>query len=1501
MAASAMLKLPEFWESAPETWFAQAEALFGLHGVEDDERKFWHVVTALSNRTASQVTRFVTSPPARDKYNALKDHLLKVYGLSQLERASRLLDINGLGERTPSQLMDVMLNLLGDEPPNSLFLVLFLRQLPAHVRTALGNSDVSDPRALAEEADRYFAATPRAAHEHLAPLQASPDFLSPTFDQRRPTDRRGNRQERFQRDGWCYYHARFVPGALLLRRGKRRSPPPVVAGAAGAPNQLLFVVDTLSGRKFLCDTGAQRSVVPAAPGEASVDTAGPALRSADEKPIRTYGLKTLNLRFGTQRFVWEFVVADVAFPLLGADFLCAHNLLVDILHGRLVDARTFFSIPGVRSKGEPVCLSSSLAEDNVFFRLLSEYPSLTRPTFSAVFSKHGVVHRIETTGAPVHARARRLDPAKLSVAKAEFDNMERLGIVRRSNSPWSSPLHIVPKHDGGWRPCGDYRRLNNITTPDWYPVPHVQDFSALLAGCVVFSKVDLVRGYHQVPVHPADVPKTAVVTPFGLFEFLRMPFGLKNAAQSFQRLMDSVLRDMPFVFVYLDDILIASKSVEVHVRHLRELFTRLAAHGLIVNPAKCVFGVPTIQFLGHLVNKDGVVPLPSKVEAITSFARPRSARELREFLGMVAYYHRFVRHAAHVMRPLYEALKGTSPNHVIAWSGELLSAFETTKAALGQATLLAHPLPEAPVALTTDASDFAVGAVYEQWVNGAWQPLAFFSRQLGPRERKYSAFDRELLALWLAVRHFRFLLEGRPFTAYTDHKPLTFSMSRSAEPWSARQQRQLSYISEFTTDIRHVSGKANVVADCLSRSFAGAVQLGLDFAAMAFDQAQDESVCAFKSSVSDLLLQRVPVGDTGVTLWCDVSTGVARPLVPARWRRKVFDAVHSLSHPGRKPSAKLVSQKFVWRGLKKDVLAWADSCVACQRAKVQCHVKAPLEPFVVPERRFDHINVDLVGPLPVSHGFTHVLTMVDRTTRWPEAVPLSSTTTADVARAFIGTWIARFGTPSDISLDRGAQFTSELWGAVADSLGVKLHRTSVYHPQANGLCERFHRSMKASLRACLSDGDWVDRLPWVLLGLRCAPKEDLHASSAELVYGQVLRVPADFLPTATAPWSAESQRADLLDFAHGFAPVQTSQHCVPECLLLDIGGRRELVSIDRVKPACVDSSLPLEVAQPPRRGRPPGLRRSVSPVSSEPVADAPSSSFSVPDVRGTRSPSVSGSAAPNQRSRRGRAIVPPSLHFKPGIVVQLCGTEKSTSVPTEDIASLEIEDLTDVGVDVNDLSSQLEHTLASLFLKMQTKLNISESALQEIIQEIGQIFQLSEPLMFSVVEEILRRHYPDLDSAVVKEVFAEFYRVASKNLKKEFYEALDHHTTRLIDLFKSKKGVAGQSINRLLQPINTQSTADDVAKEEKPDNDEVEKEEEEESQPPACKIPRKTPLEELFAEEEAESKLLQQSSMSIKKRAVIELNMYQEMPPAVLSQDPAAWRHYLSGTLTVTA
>jgi hypothetical protein len=229
---------------------------------------------------------------------------------------------------------------------------------------------------------------------------------------------------------------------------------------------------------------------------------------------------------------------------------------------------------------------------------------------------------VENKGRPVFAKARRLDPDKLSAAEAEFRHLEAAGIVRRSDSPWSSPLHMVRKKDGSWRPCGDYRRLNFATVHDRYPLPSILDLSKKLHGCRFFSCIDLVKGYHQIPMAQEDIQKTIIITPFGLFEYLFMPFGLRNAAQTFQRLMDKLFRHLSFIFTYLDDHIIASRTLEEHLDHLRQFFTVLQENGLQINPAKCVFAASAVQFLGHRVDQHGIRPPAASRHSHPGFSAP---------------------------------------------------------------------------------------------------------------------------------------------------------------------------------------------------------------------------------------------------------------------------------------------------------------------------------------------------------------------------------------------------------------------------------------------------------------------------------------------------------------------------------------------------------------------------------------------------------------------------------------------------------------------------------------------------------------------------------------------------------------------------------------------------------------------------------------------------------------------------------------------------------------
>ena len=740
---------------------------------------------------------------------------------------------------------------------------------------------------------------------------------------------------------------------------------------------------------YLVDTGACESLIP---GKLINHRGkkGKPLRAANGSQIDTYGRREYTVTTPTATYTWKFLVADVYLPLIGADFLDFFDLLVDVKRKRLVPASD------VRLGGISTAAYSGPVVATIYDDIKAEFKEVfserlkRRPTKGG----HGIRHHIKTAGPPVYAKFRRLPPQKLATAKACFQEMEAQGVCQKAPSPWASPLYMVEKKDGTARPCGDYRRLNNITEPDHYPLPNIADITSYLHGAKIFSKLDMLKGYFQVPMNPEDIQKTAITTPFGSYTFNYSCFGLKNAGATFQRLMDNILGDLPFCVCYVDDILIFSTNESEHTQHLKEVLTRLRNNNLVLKESKCIFAKQKIEFLGHIISKNGVSPLPSKVEAITTFPRPAAVKKLQEFLGMVTFYHRFLPGIAKTLAPLNDMLKGKPKE--LQWSPAADEAFLKAKDALAKATLLAYPSTTAALRLSTDASDVAVGAVLDQIEDGVPKPLGFFSRKLSNAERRYSTFDRELLAVFSAVRHFKHLLQGRQFEVMTDHLPLVHAISKKTDPESNRQQWQLSMIAEYNCTLHHLPGKSNCVADALSRGIIAATDIGLDLNQLERLQKDEEEEARKNTSLSFV---RMLTEDKRHSILCDNSTGRLRPWIPRPMRKTAFDIVHNLSHPSRRTTCKLLTQKFVWQSIKKDAQQWAKTCQACQTCKIHRHTESGVGEFPQPRRRFGHIHVDIVGPLPASKTYRYLLTIIDRSTRWPEAIPMQTATTETCVEA----------------------------------------------------------------------------------------------------------------------------------------------------------------------------------------------------------------------------------------------------------------------------------------------------------------------------------------------------------------------------------------------------------------------------------------------------------------------------------------------------------------------
>lgn len=448
-------------------------------------------------------------------------------------------------------------------------------------------------------------------------------------------------------------------------------------------------------------------------------------------------------------------------------------------------------------------------------KLCKNYIHIFKKPEDTLTCNSNVRHVIRTKDEePTFQRARRFPHAIKSEVKDHIDKLLHDKIIKPSQSPWGSPVNLVNKKldASGKRKTRlviDYRTLNDKTIDDRYPIPNIEDILDMLGRCQYFTTLDLASGYHQIQMHPESISKTAFNTEHGHFEFLRMPFGLKNSPATFQRVMDDILKDLlnKFCLVYLDDIIIFSSSLEEHIKHLKLVFDRLHNANLKLQLDKCEFLRKETEYLGHVITPDGIKPNPNKIEAIKNFPIPKTQKEIRSFLGLLGYYRKFINNFAKITKPFTKCLKkGETVKH----TPEFLDAFEECKTLLCNDPILKYPDFSKQFELTTDSSNFALGAILAQDDH----PIAYASRTLNPAEINYSTIEKEMLAIVWACKHFRPYLYGTKFIIKTDHKPLQWLFS--VKDSSSRLVRWRLKLNEFEYEIQYKKGKLNQ-ADPLSR------------------------------------------------------------------------------------------------------------------------------------------------------------------------------------------------------------------------------------------------------------------------------------------------------------------------------------------------------------------------------------------------------------------------------------------------------------------------------------------------------------------------------------------------------------------------------------------------------------------------------------------------------------------------------------------------------------
>ena len=776
------------------------------------------------------------------------------------------------------------------------------------------------------------------------------------------------------------------------------------------------------------------------------------------------------------------------------------------------------------------CLDQSSPKDaKTLQRLLHKYRS--------IFGKAGELEaakvdpmEIHTEGPPVHRRAYRMALHHLDIANEEIDKMLAMGIIRPSSSPYASPVLLVPKKDGTLRFCCDYRKLNSVTVKDRWPLPNIQEIFDRL-DAKFFSTMDMRSGYWQVPLAPEAIPKTAFVCHRGQFEWLRVPFGLANAPSHYQRVMSSVLGKFigKFVLVFLDDIIIYSKSKAEHFRHLELVLQALKDANLTVKESKCNFFKNEVEALGYIVSDKGLRANPATTKAIYQQPPPADVKALQRFMGMAQYYRQLVPDFSKIAEPLNEL---TRKDQKWQWGPAQQTAFENLKEELISERVMAFPNLNQPFILYTDACDYAVGAILcQEDADGHERPIQYVSAQLSSTQRRWATIEKEAFAVIYALKKLQPYLLGSDCTVYTDHKPLlSFFVG---EVKNTKIQRWAILIAEFGIRIKYRPGPRNVRADCLSRLPVGELAVidvatewihpdeaqgpqapvladNLDLQAVRVaqrDEFPDEMTAAEEGKQGFLLHQDLLFSGNRASY---TEPRYPRLLLPSQFREDIIKRCHLESgHSGHLKTMQRVQEHYVWPGMRKEIEVWYKRCPSCL-----VHTSRPehveMGEMPVPTSPGQIIGADLIGPLVESeYGNRYILMVIDHFSKWVEAFPIPRKTNENVWKALRCEYVPRHGSPRVLITDRGSEFRGKEFEEWVRGNNIDHRRTTANHPQSNGQVERTNRTIKDMLRKLINGNRsrWEDELAACLWAIRTNVSSATNRSPFMLHHARPGRAP----------------------------------------------------------------------------------------------------------------------------------------------------------------------------------------------------------------------------------------------------------------------------------------------------------------------------------------------------------------------------------------------------------